>query len=111
MMQLVYITIDQAIDSHSRTVEVSGGGAHELLDRGQLESVLEQIQNDNYYPTFLDKITHLFFWCKQVSLLSGWEQENRHYTFRPIPVIEWLHVLCPCFYAGDGKYQLSSGRW
>jgi len=31
------------------------------LNMGQLESVLEHIQNDDYYPTFEDKLTHLFF--------------------------------------------------
>ena len=60
-MQLIYITIDQAVKIHAKTVEVSGGGSHGMLDKGRLESVLEHIQNDGYYPTFLDKITHLFF--------------------------------------------------
>ena len=31
------------------------------LDIGKLDSVLQNIQNDDYYPTFVDKITHLFF--------------------------------------------------
>lgn len=39
----------------------AGGGAAGLIDPGPLESVLQHIQNDNYYPAFLDKITHLFF--------------------------------------------------
>ncbi len=60
-MPLIYITIDQAVEIHAKTVEVSGGGLHGMLDKGRLESVLEHIQNDSYYPTFLDKITHLFF--------------------------------------------------
>jgi len=60
-MQFIYITIDQAVKIHAKTVEVSGGGSHGMLDQGRLESVLEHIQNDSYYPTFLDKITHLFF--------------------------------------------------
>ncbi len=60
-MQLIYITIDQAVKIHAKTVEVSGGGSHGMLDKGRLESVLEHIQNDSYYPIFLDKITHLFF--------------------------------------------------
>ena len=30
-------------------------------DLGRLESVLQNIQNDDYYPTFVDKITHLFY--------------------------------------------------
>jgi len=28
---------------------------------GRLESVLVHIQNNDYYPTFADKLTHLFF--------------------------------------------------
>lgn len=57
----IYLTLDQAIKTHSNTVEVSGGGALGILDIEQLGSVLEHIQNDDYYPTFEDKLTHLFF--------------------------------------------------
>jgi len=60
-MTIIYLTIEQAIDTHRKTVEVSGGGTFEHLDLGKLESVLEHIQNDDYYPTFEDKLTHLFF--------------------------------------------------
>jgi death on curing protein len=60
-MALVYITIEQAIEIHANTVDVSGGGTHGILDKGRLQSVLEHIKNDDYYPEFLDKITHLFF--------------------------------------------------
>ena len=60
-MVITYLTIEQAIDTHRKTVEVSGGGTLEHLDLGKLESVLEHIQNDVYYPTFEDKLTHLFF--------------------------------------------------
>lgn len=42
-------------------IDISGGGFYGLLDIDQLGSVLYHIQNDIYYPTFLDKITHLFF--------------------------------------------------
>ena len=61
MMPLVYVTIEQAVETHRKTVEVSGGGAMGHLDLGRLESVLEHIQNDLYYPEFEDKLTHLFF--------------------------------------------------
>ena len=60
-MALVYVTLADAIEIHRKTVEVSGGGVLEHLDMGKLESVLEHIQNDVYYPTFEDKLTHLFF--------------------------------------------------
>ena len=39
----------------------SGGGTREHLNLGQLESLLQHIQNDDYYPTFIKKLTHLFF--------------------------------------------------
>jgi death-on-curing protein len=58
---ILYLTLDQAIEVHRKTVEVSGGGAMGHLELGKLESVLEHIRNDDYYPTFADKLTHLFF--------------------------------------------------
>ena len=58
---IVYITLDQAKEIHQKTIKYSGGGALEHFDLGRLESVLQNIQNDDYYPTFEDKITHLFF--------------------------------------------------
>ena len=60
-MAVTYLTLDQAIDVHRKTVEVSGGGALGHLDLGLLEGVLAHIQNDDYYPTLEVKLTHLFF--------------------------------------------------
>ncbi len=60
-MAIMYLTLEQAIETHKKTVEVSGGGLLGHLDIGILDSVLCHIQNDEYYPTFEDKLTHLFF--------------------------------------------------
>jgi len=60
-MAIIYLTIEQAVEIHIKTVEISGGGALGHLDMGRLESVLQHIQNDDYYPSFEDKLTHLFF--------------------------------------------------
>lgn len=60
-MSIIYLTLEQAIEVHRKTVEVSGGGALGHLELGKLESVLEHIRNDDYYPTFEEKLTHLFF--------------------------------------------------
>lgn len=57
----IYLTIEQAVEVHRKTVEFSGGGAMGQLDLGKLESVLTHIQNDDYYPSFAEKLTHLFF--------------------------------------------------
>jgi death-on-curing protein len=58
---LIYLTLEQAIEIHAKTVEVSGGGTLGHLELGKLDSVLQNIQNDDYYPTFEEKLTHLFF--------------------------------------------------
>ncbi len=60
-MPITYLTLEQAVEVHRKTVEISGGGAIGHLDMGRLESVLEHIKNDDYYPSFEDKLTHLFF--------------------------------------------------
>ena len=61
MNRIIYITLEQAIIIHQKTIKYSGGGMTQELDIGKLDSVLQNIQNDDYYPTFVDKITHLFF--------------------------------------------------
>ena len=58
---MIYIDINQAIEIHKKTVKISGGGSDGILNIGKLESVLIHIQNDDYYPTFEEKLTHLFF--------------------------------------------------
>ena len=56
-----YLTITQVEEIHRKTVEYSGGGDCGHYDLGRLESVLCHIQNDDYYPLFADKLTHLFY--------------------------------------------------
>lgn len=61
MEEIIYITLEQAKIVHQKTIQYSGGGTLEHFDLGRLDSVLQNIQNDDYYPTFVDKLTHLFF--------------------------------------------------
>ncbi len=58
-MRVIYITPEQALETHRQTIEYSGGGDTSYLNIGYLYSVLEHIQNDDYYPTFEDKLVHL----------------------------------------------------
>jgi death-on-curing protein len=60
-MSFLYPDINQALEVHKLTVHISGGGADGVLDAGRLVSVLEHIHNDDYYPTFEEKLTHLVF--------------------------------------------------
>ena len=55
-----YFDSDYAVNVHDWVIENSGGlpGSNNL---GLLESTLEHIQNDLYYPEIQDKLTHLVF--------------------------------------------------
>jgi death-on-curing protein len=57
----IYISKEQAEHTHLKTIEYSGGGSTSELNIGYLESALEHIQNDDYYPTFEDKLVHLIW--------------------------------------------------
>ena len=58
---VIYISKKQAIETHKKTIEYSGGGNYGILNIGFLYSALEHIQNDDYYPTFEDKLVHLIW--------------------------------------------------
>lgn len=58
---IIYISKEQAIEVHKKTIEYSGGGNYGILNIGFLYSALEHIQNDDYYPTFEDKLVHLIW--------------------------------------------------
>lgn len=61
-MPIVYITdINELVSLHQKTVEVSGGGTVGILNLNSLSAALDHIQNDDYYLTFEDKLTHLFY--------------------------------------------------
>ena len=54
-------TIEEVVEIHKKTIAISGGGTDGIVNLNSLEACLEHIQNDMYYPTFTDKLTHLFF--------------------------------------------------
>ena len=56
---ILYISREQAEITHLKTVELSGGGSTDVINIGYLDSVLEHVQNDDYYPIFEEKLTHL----------------------------------------------------
>ncbi len=60
MIDYISIPIEIALIVHDRAIKRYGGleGIHNI---GILESVLENIKNDVYYPKPIDKLAHLFF--------------------------------------------------
>lgn len=59
-IETLYFDIQHAIHVHDRIIELSGG-LHGYRAIGLLESVLDNIQNDMYYPSIAEKLTHLVF--------------------------------------------------
>src|SRR5690625_7966973 len=59
-IRFLYFDVAHAISVHDWIIERSGGLAG-TKNRGQLESPLEHIQNDSYYPELEDKLTHLVY--------------------------------------------------
>jgi len=57
---ILYFDVQHSVAVHDWIIDQTGGlpGLKEL---GQLESVMCHIQNDDYYPTFDIKLTHLVF--------------------------------------------------
>ena len=87
---IIYLTLEQAEQIHRKTITYSGGGTYEPLDVGKLDSVLQHIQNDLYYPTFVDKLTHLFFVLVNFTalLMETKDLPSRyHYNFYYLTVI------------------------
>jgi death-on-curing protein len=59
-MALIYFDIDHAIKTHDTIIAISGGFSG-VNDIGRLESIIDHVQNDDYYPSFEDKLVHLVF--------------------------------------------------
>ena len=59
-MDLEYFTSEYAIKTHDKIIEISGGNLG-IKIFGNIDSPLYHMQNDDYYPTFEEKLTHLVF--------------------------------------------------
>ena len=59
-MLLNYFTSEYAIKIHDKIIQISGG-REGIKDYRNIDSPLTHIQNDDYYPSFEEKITHLLF--------------------------------------------------
>lgn len=60
IIQILYFDVNHAVKTHDWIIDRSGGlsGTKNI---GHLESILEHIQNDDYYPNFEEKLNHLVF--------------------------------------------------
>ena len=58
--KIFYFDVTHAIHEHDWIIR-NTGGLEGLNNIGNLESPLEHIKNDDYYPDIEDKLTHLVF--------------------------------------------------
>ena len=56
-----YIDFEETLMVYRKTIDTSGGGFSGICDEGGIKSVLDFVQNDLYYPEFIDKLTYLVF--------------------------------------------------
>lgn len=59
-LQFFYFDVHHCILTHDWIIQ-NTGGREGILNIGYLESPLEHIQNDDYYPSMTDKLTHLVY--------------------------------------------------
>jgi len=91
MNDIKYISFEEALIVYQKTIEKSGGGFSGIRDKGGIESVLDFVQNDLYYPDFVTKLCYLVFrFCsghffndgnKRIALTLGtyFLHKNGHY--------------------------------
>lgn len=59
-MAFQYFTVEFTIEVHDNIIRESGGFMG-IRDSGLIDSTLDHVQNDFYYPELEDKVTHLIF--------------------------------------------------
>ncbi|MPW37449.1 type II toxin-antitoxin system death-on-curing family toxin [Vibrio sp. B1Z05] len=102
-----YFDVSYAVKIHDWIIENAGGKAG-TKDIGLLDSPLEHIQNDTYYPEIEDKLTHLVFSInknhaftdgnKRSSLalgayfleLNGFDYMVRHFVREMENIVVWV---------------------
>ena len=72
MSEIQYISYEETLSVYQKTIEKSGGGFSGIRDEGGIKSVLEFVQNDEYYPNFISKLSYLVFrFCSGHFFMDG----------------------------------------
>lgn len=56
-----YITYEEVLSVYRKMIDQSGGGFAGIRDEGGIQMILEYVQNDDYYPTFIEKLNYIVF--------------------------------------------------
>lgn len=81
MEDFEYLTFDDLLQAYNEMIDQSGGGCAEIRDKGGIEKVLAFVKDNDYYPTFEDKLTYIVYGLchghyfmdgnKRISLVAG----------------------------------------
>lgn len=94
-----YLNIQDVMTLHQQMIEAMQGlkGVNpqqiELL-----ESALQQIQNDDYYPNFIDKLTHIVFACVKFHPFLDGNKRTALLVARTFIVMNYPKILLENFY-------------
>lgn len=94
-----YLNIQDVMTLHQQMIEAMQGlkGVNpqqiELL-----ESALQQIQNDDYYPNFIDKLTHIVFACVKFHPFLDGNKRTALLVARTFIVMNYPKILPENFY-------------
>lgn len=61
MEGISYIDYNELLSIYYKMIEKSGGGSPGIIKDGNIRATLDFVQNDTYYPTFVEKLTYIVF--------------------------------------------------
>lgn len=94
-----YLDKDDVIVLHDRMIEAMQGLRGENPQQIQLfDSALQQIQNDDYYPCFIDKLTHLIFACVKFHPFLDGNKRTALLVARTFIAMNYREILPNDFY-------------
>ena len=59
--EIHYISYEEVLKVYRKMIEASDGGFTGVRDKGGILAILDFMQNDDYYPTFTEKLSCLVF--------------------------------------------------
>lgn len=90
-MTFLYLDLHYVILIHDSIIESRWWLAW-TKDEQQIESTLQHIQNNDYYPELIDKVTHLFFWLCKFHCFNDWNKRTTLSVTKVFLEMNW-HTL------------------
>ena len=59
--EIKYFSFEEVLEVYRKTIHYSGGGFSGIRDEGGIRSIIDFVQNDWYYPRFVDKLTYIVY--------------------------------------------------